>query len=195
LLRPGEEVLDKWFIAIRERDYEEAVRILGTWEPQLIQEARTLYKSKPLAYGIAYRLAGQSELAREQFEIARAQIETALALKPDEPRLLIALGEAMVGLGETGAGIASALRALELMPTSVAATDGAVYRIDAITRVLAPAGAADLAVQQLDGYLSEPGFWSIEGLLPDPRLDPIRDDPGFNALVEKYRRDPAVRGR
>lgn len=195
LLRPGEEVLNKWFIAIRERDYEAAIRVLGTWEPQLIQEARTLYKSKPLAYGIAYRLAGQSELAREQFEIARAQVETALAVKPDEPRLLIALGEALVGLGETEAGVNSALRALELMPTEQAATDGAVYRIDAIVRVLAPAGAVDLAVQQLDGYLSEPGFWSIEGLLPDPRLDPIRDDPGFKAVVEKHRREPAIRGQ
>jgi hypothetical protein len=54
--------------------------------------------------------------------------------------------------------------------------------------VLLPAGATDAAIDELDAYLEAPGRWSIEGLLPDPRLDPIRDDPRFLALVEKYRR-------
>ncbi len=46
----------------------------------------------------------------------------------------------------------------------------------------------DAAIEAFDVYLPVPGWWSIEGLLPDPRLDPIRDDPHFQALVEKYRR-------
>lgn len=29
---------------------------------------------------------------------------------------------------------------------------------------------------------------AIEGLLPSPRLDPVRDNPSFQALVAKYRR-------
>lgn len=48
-----------------------------------------------MAYGVTYRLAGQPEPSRGQFEIARAQLEEALALSPDEPRLLIALGETL----------------------------------------------------------------------------------------------------
>ena len=51
-----------------------------------------------------------------------------------------------------------------------------------------PAGDYDAAIEELDAYLAAPGTWSIEGLLPDPRLDPIRDDPRFLALVEKYSR-------
>jgi hypothetical protein len=31
-------------------------------------------------------------------------------------------------------------------------------------------------------------MWSLEGLLPDPRLDSIHNDPRFSALVEKHRR-------
>jgi hypothetical protein len=50
------------------------------------------------------------------------------------------------------------------------------------------AGDFESALQNLDIYLSGEGNWSIEGLLPDPRLDPIRDDPRFIALVDKYRR-------
>ena len=45
-----------------------------------------------------------------------------------------------------------------------------------------------MAVDVLDDYLKAPGYWSIKGLLPDPALDPIRDYPRFQALVEKYDR-------
>ena len=41
---------------------------------------------------------------------------------------------------------------------------------------------------ELDAYLAGPGWLSIEDLLVDPRLDPIREDPRFSTVVEKYRR-------
>ena len=59
---------------------------------------------------------------------------------------------------------------------------------DAILRVLGPAGDVSAAVTQFELMLSEPGYSSLEALLPDPRLDAIRDDPRFQALVEKYKR-------
>ena len=47
----------------------------------------------------------------------------------------------------------------------------------------------DRVIQELDDYLgARGGIWSIDGLLPNPRLDPIRDDPRFLALVKKYKR-------
>ena len=51
-----------------------------------------------------------------------------------------------------------------------------------------PAGDYDRAIELLDEYFATPVGWSIEGLSPDPRLDPIRDHPGWLALVEKYKR-------
>jgi TolB-like protein/DNA-binding winged helix-turn-helix (wHTH) protein/tetratricopeptide (TPR) repeat protein len=188
MLRPGQEILDKWFIAMRARDYDTAIGQLDEWQDDLVYSSRTLYKLKAAAYGITYRLAGQPELARQYFATARTQLEAALAENPDQPRLLISLGEVLVGLGQPEAGARLALRAIELMPTSREAMDGPTYQVDAITRVLAPAGATDVVLEQLDAYLAAPGFWSIEGLLPDPRLDPIRDDPRFEELVKKYRR-------
>ena len=55
-------------------------------------------------------------------------------------------------------------------------------------RVFVAAEDYDAAFEAFEVYLAAPVFWSIEGLLPDPRLDPIRDDPRFQALVEKYKR-------
>ena len=59
----------------------------------------------------------------------------------------------------------------------------------AAVRVLIPTGDHATAIELLDDYLVTIGAkWTIEGLLPDPPLDPIREDPRFIALVEKYRR-------
>jgi len=54
--------------------------------------------------------------------------------------------------------------------------------------VFIPAGDHDRAIELLDEHFATPVGWTIEGLLHDPRLDPIRDHPGWLALVEKYKR-------
>ncbi len=79
-------------------------------------------------------------------------------------------------------------RALELMPWSRDSHVHAHLQPTVILRVFMMAGAYEEALQELDNFLLAPDFWSIEGLLPDPRLDFIRDDPRFQELVEKYRR-------
>lgn len=188
LIPPANQVCYQWEFAIRARDYQTALDLLAEWDEDLLFGLRNSYLLKASAYGVTYQLAGQPELGKGQFEIARAQLEEALALSPNEPRLLIALGEALAGLGQPEAASRLALQAIELMPTSREAMDGPVYQLEAITRVLAPARAVDVALEQLDAYLAAPGYWSIEGILPNPRLDSLRDDPGFLALVEKYRR-------
>ena len=52
--------------------------------------------------------------------------------------------------------------------------------------LLVPAHEKDEALRELDDYLSGPGHWAVEGLAADPRLDPLRDDPRFAALSQKY---------
>lgn len=84
--------------------------------------------------------------------------------------------------------VENARRAMEIMPTSRDTLVGPRVHVDVIVRVFALAGDADAAIEAPSNYLDAPGEWSIEGLLPDPRLDAIREDPGFQSLVEKYQR-------
>ncbi len=49
-------------------------------------------------------------------------------------------------------------------------------------------GVLICSIELLDEYFATPVGWTIEGLSRDPRLDPIRDHPGWLALVEKYKR-------
>ena len=51
--------------------------------------------------------------------------------------------------------------------------------------VYATLGEADSAVKQLRMLLSVPSWISVPGLRADPTWDPIRRDPGFQALVRK----------
>ena len=43
-------------------------------------------------------------------------------------------------------------------------------------------------IELLEEYFATPVGWTVEGMSRDPRLDPIRDHPGWLALVEKYAR-------
>ena len=175
-----------WIAAIYERDYDAALGYLDDWDGDV--DLGQSYIPKAAYYGATYRLAGQPELAEREFEAARRQVEEALRASPDDHRLVVAMGEAMVGLGQQEEGVSLARQAMELLPTSRDTNSGPWVHLDAILRVMAPAGDYDAVIEELDAYLAGPGPWSIEGLLPDPRVDPIRDDPRFRVLVERYRR-------
>jgi len=177
-----------WMAAIYERDYEAALAYLDEWEIDVFRGPGNYHTPIACFYGVTYRLVGQPDRAKDQFRIARMQVEEALATDPEDPLLLIALGEALAGLGEREAAIDAARQAMTLLPTSRDALSGSQNQLEAILRVLVPAGDLDSAIEQLDAFLAAPGYWSIEGLLPDPRLDPLRDDPRFVSLVEKYKR-------
>lgn len=187
---PGELEVDflvRSAIALWDRDYDEVVRILDEqdWDssPEVL---RGDYHCEGTLYGLVYRLKGDDEAATTHFRRARDRIERRLEKNPTDHRYVIALGEALAGLGMRAEAVAEAFRALELDKNWFG---GQLIRHDAIRRVLVPAGDLDSGIAELERYLSAPGDWSIEGLLPDPRLDPIREDPRFVALLERYRRD------
>jgi len=175
-----------WLVAINARDYDAALDILGDWEDEAY-DSFWAYRPKATYYAMTYQLAGMSDLAKPQLRAARAIIEKELELSSEDPRLLIALGEVLALLGEAESATDLAQQVVALLPAATDATYRPAFRLGAIM-IFVAVGAHDSAIDQLDVYLSAPGKWSIEGLLPDPRLDPVRDDRRFQALVEKYKR-------
>ncbi len=70
-----------------------------------------------------------------------------------------------------------------------------VYREDAYAgrfvaeeraRILTQAGEVDAALDEIEQLLAGPGFLSVHTLRLDPRWDPIREHPRFQALLEQY---------
>ena len=178
---------NRWLAALYERDYDTALSVLDSQERE-VSTSGWSYTPKATSYGITYRLAGEHELAEQQFEVAREHVEAALEANPEDFRLYNALGMILAGLGESEEAVRMARQAIDdALPTSRDTYAHPLWQMQTIL-ALAMAGDSDAAIEELDTYLGAPGRWSIEGLLPDPRLDLIRDDPRFDALVEKYRR-------
>jgi hypothetical protein len=70
-----------------------------------------------------------------------------------------------------------------------------VYRTDAYSgpevaedraRILAQAGDADAALDEIERLLAGPSWLTVHTLRLDPRWDPIREHPRFKALLAKY---------
>ena len=54
-------------------------------------------------------------------------------------------------------------------------------------------GDADAATDEIERLLSRPSLVSVHTLRLDPRWDPIRNDPRFQALLVKYAEPKPVR--
>lgn len=183
--RSGAQYFLGWLAALYERDFAGATAVLDGWE--LGNADPITLAEKDSLYGVTLMLSGDPAEGRARFGLAEATLRPLAAQAADEPGVHIALGEALAGLGESEAAIAEGRRAMELLPSSVDALVGPQYQLDAIVRVFVPAGAHDLAIRELEAYLSTRGAsWSLKGLLPDPRFDAIRDMPEFAALEQRY---------
>jgi len=175
-----------WHAAIYERDYAAALGYVDRIETNGIG-GQGEYFPKPLLYGWVHKLRGRSDLAEPAFRQAIEQMEAELLTNRTDPRMHIALAQALAGLGNHEAAQRAAREALDLMPRSRDDLLGAIYQINVIMGVFAPLNDVEATVAELDDHLTAASPWRIEGLLPDPRLDPVRDDPRFQALVEQYR--------
>jgi TolB-like protein/Tfp pilus assembly protein PilF len=176
-----------WIAALYGRDDATALRYADRLEGNAVSVQGT-YLPKPLMRGWAHWIAGRRDLAEAEFRAAIALTDTAIATSRDDPRLRIALAQSYAGLGEREIAERIAREAMALMPRSLDETSGQLYQKDVIVGVLAPLGDVEATVAELDAYLGARSLFTVEGLLPDPRFDPVRDDPRFQALVQRYRR-------
>ncbi len=176
----------KWTAALYERSFEAALTALDNWEMDAV-DSQWMYRPKASFYGVTHELAEEPELAAQQFRAARKEVDQALESRPDDPRVIIALAEILARQGERQLAANHARHAMELFPMLRTASGALDFYLNAI-RVFVAAEDYDAAIEAFEVYLAAPVWWSIEGLLPDPRLDPIRDTPRFVALVDKYRR-------
>jgi tetratricopeptide (TPR) repeat protein len=135
-----------------------------------------------LAKARTRRSGGDPRAARVYFDSAARVLAGRSLARPDDPSLHASLAFAYAGLGRREDAIAEGRRAVELQPASKDTWYG-VDMLRNLAVVYATLGEADSAVKQLRTLLSIPSGVSVPWLRADPTWDPVRRDPGFQALV------------
>ena len=136
---------------------------------------------------IAARAAGDPAGAARAFRAARVPVETQTRDQPGFPQAWSALGLIDAGLGRREDAVREAARACELLPVSRDAWDGPALLAN-LAEVYAWNGEKDLAIAGLTRAAHHPsstgnGGLFYGGLKCDPRWQPLRGEPGFEALV------------
>jgi len=135
--------------------------------------------------GYARKLLNDPTGAREAFLKAKGAVEEQLKRTPDSEEAHIQLAKTLAQLGERDAALAEAQRATELLPESKDAFSGPEIT-EGVAQVHTILGDNDRAIEMLDGLLSRPSSVTVQGLKVNPIWDPLRGDPRFQALMQKY---------
>ncbi|MEO6154230.1 MAG: hypothetical protein ABIP16_00705 [Thermomonas sp.] len=141
-----------------------------------------------LRLALSEKASGASEVAASMYRELRDIAQRALDQKSDNPNVegawRVVLARALAGLGQRDAALAQGLRAVALNPESKDRFEGPTWQSQMAT-ILAMNGDVARAVPLLRHLLSTEGFTTPFVLRMDPVYDPIREDPGFKALLEK----------
>jgi TolB-like protein/Tfp pilus assembly protein PilF len=168
-----------------ERKYREGLRAAESLPDDQIASFPGGLWSKYYYSGFARRALQDASGARAAFLKAKSAAEEQVKRSPDDAKLRMQLAKALAQLGEKEAALAEAQRATELQPESRDALDGPHITEDA-AQVHAILGDNDRAIEILDGLLNRPSYLTVQGLRVNPVWDSLRNDPRFQALLEKY---------
>jgi len=168
-----------------QRKFSEALRVVQQFREETLPGYSTAPSPKAFVEGTLYTQLGDKVNAHSAFESARVVAERLVRESPEDAARHAMLGQILAGLGQKEAAIAEGKRAVELRPESQDAFDGPDVTA-ALAQIYAWTGERDQAFSLLDHLLATPNGITVPILKLDPVWDPLRKDPRFQALIDKY---------
>jgi tetratricopeptide (TPR) repeat protein len=167
-----------------EKDYHKALDFFAAIENDGL-ESQGIYFPVSWLKSWAYHQMKNFALAKTYADSALDQIQHEIVKRPNDPRLYSALGLACALQGNKEKAVQASKQALELYPMSKDVLGGAhyVFRLAEIYSII---GKQDDAINQLDLLLSIPSEVSVAFLIIDSMFDPLRDNPRFQKMIQKY---------
>jgi tetratricopeptide (TPR) repeat protein len=132
--------------------------------------------------GLLARSMHDEARARAAFTAARLEQEQIVRTQKDY-RALCVLGLIDAALGNKEAALQEGRRAVELLPITKDAMDGAALAVN-LAQIYAWAGEKDLAIEQIAAVERVPNDLSYGDLKLHPDWDSLRGDPRFEKIVE-----------
>src|SRR5216110_30277 len=168
-----------------QRKYQQVLQLAESVPDESVAAVPGASAGKYYAIGVAKKGLADDAAAHSAFVKAKDILEEQLKQKPEDPDLHVQLAKVLAWLGQKDAAIAQAQQATDLRPESKDAFDGPRTTED-VAQVYAILGDNGRAIELLDGLLSSPTGVTLQNLRVNPAWDPIRNDPGFQALFAKY---------
>ena len=173
------------YLLLAQRKYQEVLQLGASVPDDAFAAVPGSLAFKYFPLGIAHKALGDDAAARAAFLKAKNILEEQLKQKPDDADLRVQHAKLLAWLGEKDAAIAEAQRAIDLRPESKDAFEGPAIT-EQVAQVYTILGANARAIGLLDELLSRPSEVTSQSLKLDPAWDPLRNDPGFQALLAKY---------
>ena len=161
---------------------------------QEVAAAATIFAAHgDMAGAAATMLAAHGDMAGAATRLggSLAEVRAELLVQPSNAKLWAALSQMEALLGQNGAALRDAQKAIELLPESVDAVLGTVFTANLAT-VYAWIGDKDRAIAEITRLLGIPTFnpgdtvnlrINVHTLRVDPAFAPLRGDPRFEALL------------
>jgi TolB-like protein/Flp pilus assembly protein TadD len=175
------EVADSWFFcALIKRDWSAAEQALAAL-PQDGWVEGAVRLGRHFGEGLLARSMHDEARAQAAFTAARFEQEPVVRTQEDY-RTLCVLGLIDAALGNKQAALQEGRRAVELLPITKDAMDGAALAVN-LAQIYAWAGEKDLAIAQIVAVEHVPNDLSYGDLKLHPNWDPLRGDPRFEKIV------------
>jgi len=173
-----------WILTL-ERKFPDALELLEGFRGDTMFTTTTAPYPTAFAKGLIHLLQGDKTKARAEFEKAREISEKLLREAPGDAARHAVHGRILAALGQKQEAIAEGKRAVELLPESQDALDGPRCT-SALAEIYACTGEFDEAFRLLDHLFAIPCNLTVPMFKLDPAWDPLRKDPRYQALIDKY---------
>ncbi len=182
----GSLMHQRLIVLLWERRADSVLSLLRNMEPPPRDNLEAIV-TRALVAAEAHRLRGDSTRARAGFD----SVATLLAegrTPPDDPVVRIGRGIARAALGRRLEAMKDVQWLVEFDASRQDRHDSGPLYWQA--RILARLGEADVAFPLIERLLSEPSVFSVHELRLNPDFDPIRKDPRYAAVVQRFGATP-----